>query len=133
MFEIFARDLATNLRHLKLLYVTAYTKSVEATLNIMLVSVMKPLKRSRDEFIPSGITMNNFIGDKSSTKGILPLEVTIAGRPLMTTFFVVYSRIEYNALLGQDWLHPVIIIPSLDFLGWQDGCYSPGRHAIVLD
>ncbi|KAM1153052.1 hypothetical protein ACFX19_036191 [Malus domestica] len=42
--------------------------------NIMPVSVMKTLRRSNDELIPSGITMSSFVSDKSQTKRVLPLE-----------------------------------------------------------
>ncbi|KAM1639445.1 hypothetical protein ACFXTN_008731 [Malus domestica] len=30
----------------------------------------------------------------------------------MTTFFIVDSKTEYNALLGQDWIHQTNCIPS---------------------
>ncbi|KAM1348417.1 hypothetical protein ACFX2F_002597 [Malus domestica] len=78
----------------------------------MPVSVMKALRRSTDELIPSGITISSFVGDKSQTKGVLPLEVNIAGRNHMTAFFIVDSKTEYNALLGRDWIHQTNCIPS---------------------
>ncbi|TQD99738.1 hypothetical protein C1H46_014667 [Malus baccata] len=68
---------SANLQHLKPLYVTAHIEGYpisktfidcRATINIMLVSVMKALRRSNDELIPSGITMSSFIDDKSHTK-----------------------------------------------------------------
>ncbi|KAM1050314.1 hypothetical protein ACFX2A_032772 [Malus domestica] len=67
----------TNLQHLKSLYVTAHIEGYpiskifidcRATVNIMPVSVMKALRRSTDELIPSGIPMSGFVGDKSQTK-----------------------------------------------------------------
>lgn len=70
-----------------------------ATVNIMLASVMKSLRQTKDERIPSGITVSSFVGDKSQIKGVLPLEVTIIGQPHMTTFFIVDYKTEYNALL----------------------------------
>ncbi|KAM1941473.1 hypothetical protein ACFX13_029049 [Malus domestica] len=78
----------------------------------MFVSVMKALRQSNDKLIPSGITMSSFVDDKSQTKGVLPLEVSIAGRNHMTVFFVVDSKTEYNALLGRDWIHQTNCIPS---------------------
>ena len=94
--ELFPRSSAADLRHLKPLYVTAHIEGYPvskifvdcgATVNIMPVSVMQALHRSHDELIPSGITMSSFVGDKSRTKGVLPLEVSIAGRNHMTVFF----------------------------------------------
>ena len=119
--ELFPRSSAADLRHLKPLYVTAHIEGYPvskifvdcgATVNIMPVSVMQALHRSHDELIPSGITMSSFVGDKSRTKGVLPLEVSIAGRNHMTAFFIVDSKTEYNALLGRDWIHQTSCIPS---------------------
>ncbi|KAM1721692.1 hypothetical protein ACFX12_023197 [Malus domestica] len=107
--ELFPRSSSAKLHHLKPLYEMAHIKGYPvskvfvdcgATVNIMHVNVMKALRRSNDELIPSGITMSSFVGDKSQTKRVLPLAVNIAGRNHMTAFFIVDSKTEYNALLG---------------------------------
>ncbi|KAM2285278.1 hypothetical protein ACFX1S_037892 [Malus domestica] len=109
--ELFPRSSSANLHHLKPLYVTAHIEGYPvskvfvdcgATVNIMPVNIMKALRRSNDELIPYGITMSSFVGDKSQTKGVLPLAVNITGRNHMTAFFIVDSKTEYNALLGRD-------------------------------
>ncbi|KAM2620250.1 hypothetical protein TB1_036299 [Malus domestica] len=119
--ELFPRSSSAKLHHLKPLYVTAHIEGYPvskvfvdcgATVNIMPLNIMKALRRSNDELIPSGITMSSFVGDKSQTKGVLPLTVNIAGRTHMTSFFVVDSKTEYNALLGRDWIHQTSCIPS---------------------
>ncbi|TQE06530.1 hypothetical protein C1H46_007772 [Malus baccata] len=119
--ELFPWSSSAKLHHLKPLYVTAHIEGYPvskvfvdcgATVNIMPLSIMKALRRSNDELIPSGITMSSFVGDKSQTKGVLPLTVNIAGRTHMTAFFVVDSKTEYNALLGRDWIHQTSCIPS---------------------
>ncbi|KAM1543625.1 hypothetical protein ACFX15_012764 [Malus domestica] len=108
---LFPCSSSTNLQHLKPLYVTGHIEGYPiskifidcgVTVNIMPVSVKKALRRSTDELIPLGITMRSFVGDKSQTKRVLPLEVNIAGRNHMTVFFIVHSKTEYNALLGWD-------------------------------
>lgn len=60
----------------------------EATVSLMPISIIKALRRSKDELIPS-VTMSSSIGDKAQTKGILPLEKNITSRIHMTTFFIV--------------------------------------------
>ncbi|KAM2637679.1 hypothetical protein EV1_022143 [Malus domestica] len=119
--ELFPCSPSANLQHLKPLYVTAHIEGYPvskvfvdcgATVNIMPMNIMKALRRSNDELIPSGITMSSFVGDKSKTKGVLPLTVNIAGRIHMTAFFMVDSKTEYNALLGRDWIHQTSCIPS---------------------
>ncbi|KAM1391275.1 hypothetical protein ACFX2I_019001 [Malus domestica] len=86
---LFPHSSLINLQHLKPLYVTTHIEEYPvskvfvdcgATVNIMPVNIMKTLRRSNDELIPSGITMSSFIGDKSQTKGMLRLEVNIADR-----------------------------------------------------
>ena len=75
--ELFPRSPSVNLQHLKSLYVTAHIEGFPiskvfvdcgATINIMLMSIMKALRRSDNELILSGITMSSFIGNKSQTK-----------------------------------------------------------------
>ncbi|KAM1114307.1 hypothetical protein ACFX2B_046315 [Malus domestica] len=74
---MFPRSSSANFQHLKSLYVTAHIEGYpifkifidcEATVNIMLISVMKALRGSNNELIPLGITMSSFVGDKSQTK-----------------------------------------------------------------
>ncbi|KAM1919255.1 hypothetical protein FF1_023788 [Malus domestica] len=71
---LFPRSSSANLQHLKLLYVTAHIEGYPiskifvdcgVTVNIMPVSVMKALRRSNDELVPSRIAMSSFIDDKS--------------------------------------------------------------------
>ncbi|KAM1156998.1 hypothetical protein ACFX2B_027422 [Malus domestica] len=119
--ELFPRSSSAKLHHLKPLYVTAHIEGYpvskvfvdcRATVNIMPVNVMQALRRSNDELIPSRIIMSSFIGDKTQTKRVLPLAVNITGRNQMTTFFIIDSKIEYNALLDQEWIHQTSCIPS---------------------
>lgn len=88
LLELFHCSSTVNLHHLKPLYVTAYIEgcliskvfiNYRATVNLMLVSITKALRHSKDELIPSGVTMNSSVGDKSQIKGILPLEENITG------------------------------------------------------
>ncbi|KAM2858936.1 hypothetical protein COP2_024418 [Malus domestica] len=71
---LFPRSSSANLQHLKLLYVTAHIEGYPiskifvdcgVTVNIMPVFVMKALRRSNDQLVPSRIAMSSFIGDKS--------------------------------------------------------------------
>ncbi|KAM2566225.1 hypothetical protein TB1_008761 [Malus domestica] len=111
LVELFPRSSSAKLHHLKPLYVTAHIErylvskvfvDYGATINIMHVNIMKALRRSNNELIPSGITMSSFVGDKSQTKGVLLLAVNIVGCNHMIAFFIVNSKTEYNALLGRD-------------------------------
>ncbi|KAM1136646.1 hypothetical protein TB1_034112 [Malus domestica] len=72
--ELFPRSSSANLHHLKPLYLIAHIKGYPvskifvdygATVNIMPISIMKALRRSNDELVPSGVTMSSFVCDKS--------------------------------------------------------------------
>ncbi|KAM2640414.1 hypothetical protein TB1_026799 [Malus domestica] len=80
---LFPCSSSVNLQHLKPLYVTDHIEGYPifkifidcgATVNIMPESVMKALRRSNNKLIPLGITMSSFVGDKSQTKEVFPLE-----------------------------------------------------------
>ncbi|KAM1094643.1 hypothetical protein ACFX2B_009489 [Malus domestica] len=101
--KLFPRFSSINLQHLKPLYVTTYIEGYPVskifvdcgtTVNIMPVTIIKALHRSNDELIPSRVTISSFVGDKSQTKGVLPLEVNIASRNHMIVFFIIDSKID---------------------------------------
>lgn len=53
-------------------------------MNIMPVSVMKMLKRLKDELISSDIAMGSFVVARSQAKGVLPLEVMSRPNPRLS-------------------------------------------------
>ncbi|GKV35499.1 hypothetical protein SLEP1_g43756 [Rubroshorea leprosula] len=46
------------------------------------------------------------------SRGVLPVELTVGNRTLMSAFFVVDTVATYNALLGRDWIHSSWCVPS---------------------
>ncbi|CAL9020092.1 unnamed protein product, partial [Prunus brigantina] len=83
-----------------------------ATVNILPASVMKKLKKSSDELIPTETTVSGFVGDTTRSKGIIPLQVRVGGKIRMTAFFVVETTAPFSALLGRDWIHGSMCVPS---------------------
>ncbi|KAB2617461.1 hypothetical protein D8674_013330 [Pyrus ussuriensis x Pyrus communis] len=72
--ELFPCSSSVNLHHLKSLYVTVHIEGYPvskifidcgAIFNIIPVAIIKALRRSNDELIPSKVTMSSFVGDKS--------------------------------------------------------------------
>ncbi|BFG30708.1 hypothetical protein CerSpe_169820 [Prunus speciosa] len=107
--------------HLKPLYVSAHFDGVPvskvlvdtgATVNILPTSVMKKLKKSSDELIPTETTVSGFVGDTTRSKGIIPLQVRVGGKVRMTAFFMVETMSHFSALLGRDWIHGSMCVPS---------------------
>ncbi|CAL9012375.1 unnamed protein product, partial [Prunus brigantina] len=84
--------------HLKPLYVGAHFDGVPvskvlvdtgATVHILPASIMRKLKKGSDELILTETTINGFVGDTTTSKGIIPLQVRVGQKVRMTTFFVV--------------------------------------------
>ncbi|CAL9011571.1 unnamed protein product [Prunus brigantina] len=83
-----------------------------ATVNILLASIMRKLKKGSDELIPTETTVSGFVGDTMTSKGILPLQVRVGQKVRMIAFFVVETTAHFNALLGRDWIHGSMCVPS---------------------
>jgi hypothetical protein len=56
--------------------------------------------------------VGNFAGGCSPAKGVISLQLQIGTRKMNTTFFVIDSSSNYNALLGRDWIHINGCVPS---------------------
>ncbi|CAL8993401.1 unnamed protein product [Prunus brigantina] len=73
---------------------------------------MRKLAKTREDLIPSDVVMSSFVGDKSKTIGVLPLRISMANQTRIAAFYVVESSVDYNILLGRDWIHQTGCIPS---------------------
>ncbi|BFG30748.1 hypothetical protein CerSpe_170220 [Prunus speciosa] len=107
--------------HLKPLYVNAHFDGVlvskvlvdtGTTVNILLASVMRKLKKSSEELIPIETTVSGFVGDTTISKGIIPLQVRVREKVRVIAFFVVETTAHFTALLGKDWIHRNMRVPS---------------------
>ncbi|CAL9026186.1 unnamed protein product, partial [Prunus brigantina] len=103
------------------LYISAHVEGVPvskvfvdcgATVNVLPYSLIKKLDKSKEDLIPSDVVMSSFVGDKSKTIGVLPLKITVADQTRVAAFYVVESNVDYNILLGRDWIHQSGCIPS---------------------
>ncbi|CAL8992483.1 unnamed protein product [Prunus brigantina] len=74
--------------------------------------LMRKLAKTREDLIPSDVVMSSFVGDKSKIIGVLPLKITVADQTRVAAFYVVESSVDYNILLGHDWIHQSGCIPS---------------------
>lgn len=44
--------------------------------------------------------------------GSIPLQVRIGDYTSLVNFFVINAPVQYNALLGRDWIHTNLCVPS---------------------
>ncbi|KAM1027558.1 hypothetical protein ACFX2A_041302 [Malus domestica] len=73
---------------------------------------MKRMCRNDEDFIPTYLTVSSFSGAITRTHEILPMEVDLGSKKIMLAFFVVDSTSTYGALLGRDWIHQNLSVPS---------------------
>ncbi|CAL2254922.1 unnamed protein product [Prunus armeniaca] len=67
----------------------------------------------KKDLIPTRLTVTNFAGGITKTHGILDADVIVGTKKLKIAFFVVDTMsTTYNALLGRDWIHQTLCVPS---------------------
>jgi hypothetical protein len=118
---IFEKPREKNYRHLKALYLKGYINGQPVSrmlvdtgvaVNIMPYAVLRKLGHSAGDLIKTNIMLSDFNGQTSEAQGVLSVELTVGGKTVPTSFFVVNSKGSYTVLLGRDWIHANCCIPS---------------------
>ncbi|KAM2531101.1 hypothetical protein PS1_028885 [Malus domestica] len=118
---VFSRPNISLANHLKPIYVTAHLEGVPfkrilidrgTAVNVLPVKQMRKMGRGTEDLFPTDLTVSSFSGAITKTHGILPLEVDLGSKQIMLAFFVVDCTSTYGALLGRDWIHQSLAIPS---------------------
>ncbi|CAL2275640.1 unnamed protein product [Prunus armeniaca] len=108
--------------HLKPLFITANFGGIPipkvmvdggAAINLLPHRLLSKMGRTEKDLIPTRLTVTNFAGSITKTHGILYVDVIIGTKELKIAFFVVdTTSTTYNALLGRDWVHQSLCVPS---------------------
>ncbi|KAM0998257.1 hypothetical protein ACFX2C_008049 [Malus domestica] len=118
---VFSRPTISLANHLKPIYVTTHLEEVPfrrilidggAAVNVLPAKQMKKLGRGTKDLTPTNLTVSSFSGAITKTLGILPLEVDLRSKQIMLAFFMVDCTSTYGALLGRDWIHQSLAVPS---------------------
>ncbi|KAM1712927.1 hypothetical protein ACFX12_023747 [Malus domestica] len=118
---VFSRPSISLANHLKPIYVSAHLEGVSfkrilidggAAVNVLPAKQMRKMGRGAEDLIPTDLTVSSFSGAITKTHGILPLEVDLGSKKIMLAFFVVDCTSTYGALLGRNWIHQSLAIPS---------------------
>ena len=56
--------------------------------------------------------MTNFIGESTNALGFYIVELTVSTKTSATVFFVMDAKLGYSLLLGRDWIHSNMCVPS---------------------
>ncbi|CAL9019579.1 unnamed protein product, partial [Prunus brigantina] len=108
--------------HLRPLFITANFGGVPipkvmvdggAAINLLPHRMLNKMGRTEKDLIPTRLTVTNFAGGITKTHGILDVDVIVGSKELKIAFFVVdTTSTTYNALLGRDWIHQSLCVPS---------------------
>jgi hypothetical protein len=83
-----------------------------AAVNVMPYTTFRKLGMGPGDLTPTSIVLNDFAGNPSDTKGCVHVDLMIASKTLLTTFFIIEGKGTYSLLLGRDWIHANCCIPS---------------------
>jgi hypothetical protein len=83
-----------------------------AAVKIIPYLVLCRLWRSTGDLIKTNITLSDFNRQTSEAQGVLSVDLTMGSKTAPTSFFIVNSKSTYTVLLGRDWIHANICIPS---------------------
>ncbi|GKV50000.1 hypothetical protein SLEP1_g56718 [Rubroshorea leprosula] len=101
-------------KHIRPLYINAHMDGTPisrvlmdngAAVNVFPTCMLYKIGKSLDDLVHTEVTISDFTGGVNHSRGVLPVELTVGNRTLMSAFFVVDTVATYNALLGRDWIH----------------------------
>ncbi|GKV42187.1 hypothetical protein SLEP1_g49624 [Rubroshorea leprosula] len=108
-------------RHIRPLYINAHMDGTPisrvlvdngAAVNVLPTCMLYKIGKSLDDLVHTEVTISDFTGGVNRLRGVLPVELTVGNKTLMSAFFVVDTVATYNALLGRDWIHSSWCVPS---------------------
>ncbi|GKV29945.1 hypothetical protein SLEP1_g38818 [Rubroshorea leprosula] len=80
--------------------------------NVLPTCMLYNIGKSLDDLVHTEVTISDFTEGVNCSRGVLPVELTMGNKTLMSAFFVVNTIATYNALLGRDWIHSSWCVPS---------------------
>jgi hypothetical protein len=83
-----------------------------ATVNILPLSLFKKLGHVEGDLKYTNLSLSGFAGDLTEAKGIICKELMVGSKTVPMAFFVVDVKGRYNMLLGRDWIHTNVCVPS---------------------
>ena len=98
-------------RHIRPLYVRAHFNGKpvykvvvdnKSAINVMPLRMLREFGRNNDDLIETEVSISAFIREISTTLSVLFIDITMGSKTSLSSFFVINSIANYNALLGRD-------------------------------
>ncbi|CAL2277708.1 unnamed protein product [Prunus armeniaca] len=126
--------------HLRPLFITANFGGIPipkvivdggAAINLLPHRMLSKMGRTEKDLIPRRLAVTNFAGGITKTREILDVDVIVGSKEQKIAFFVVdTTSTTYNALLGRDWIHQILCVPSTlhqQLALWNEEGYMESR------
>jgi len=107
--------------HLKPLFIQAKVDEISinkvlvdggAAVNLMPESLLKKIDKTDKELKPHNVVLSNYEGKAGHSFGALKVSLTVGAVVRPTLFMVVPSKVNFNLLLGREWIHGIGVVPS---------------------
>ena len=73
-----------------------------SAVNVMPLRMLRALGKSINDLIKTEVVVSAFTREVSKTLGILPIDIIIGSKIVLSAFFVIDSTTNYNILLERD-------------------------------
>lgn len=74
---------------------------------------------------PHNMVLSNYEGKTSHILGLIQVSLSVGSIVRPTLFMVIGPKVNYNLLLGREWIHRIMVVPSILHLRlsiwWGDG------------
>nr|KYP33259.1 hypothetical protein KK1_045905 [Cajanus cajan] len=107
--------------HLKPLLLTLMIERVEinkvlvdggASINILPQTMLKHFGKTLADLKPYNILIFDYAGKSSQPEGMILLNMQIGSVKRTTMFIATPSKVNFNVLLGREWIHGMGAVPS---------------------
>jgi hypothetical protein len=108
-------------QHLKPLYIQGhidrrpiYMMLIDdcATVNLMLYSIFKKLRREDDKLVKTILTLNDMGGNPMEIRDIVYMELTVGSKSQAAAFFIIKLQGNYSIIFRRDWIQANRCVPS---------------------
>ncbi|XP_058775368.1 uncharacterized protein LOC131649632 [Vicia villosa] len=107
--------------HLKRLYIRVKVEQVGinkvlvdggSALNLMPQFMLKKLGMFNTDVKPHNMVLSNYEGKIGQTLGVFQVDLIVGSITRPTMFMVIPAKVNYNLLLGREWIHGIGAVPS---------------------
>ena len=121
---MFERPSPGMMYHLKPLFIKAKVEGIAinkvfvdggAAVNLMPLTLFKKIGKNDDDLRQHNIVLSNYEGKTSNILGVIQVDLAVGTTTRSTLFMVINSKVNFNLLLGREWIHGIGAIPRQPF------------------